>query len=134
MKTYDKRVVGGRLREESEGELKLVFQNGVLQKSHEHRHSCGGKVALIVMEAGLNAGSVLTCSHCHWRLSFDPKLLTTDRRIELLRKIFAKSRDSEITYYCIVCTDVAIGEKEEKCAGCLAKEAVHIDLPDDMKK
>lgn len=134
MKTYDKRVVGGRLREESEGELKLIFQNGVLQKSHEHRHSCGGKVALIVMEAGLNAGAVLTCTHCHWRTSFDPKLLDSDRLMELIRKLFAKSRGSELTYYCGSCKEIVIEPTEEKCAGCLAKEAAHIDLPDDMKK
>ncbi len=134
METGKKRVIGGRLREDSEGELKLIFQNGVLQKSHEHRHSCGGKVALITMEAGINAGAILTCSHCHWRTSFNPKLLNSDQRLELLRKIFTKSRESEITYYCITCMVSTLTETEEKCAGCLAKEAAHSDLPDDMKK
>lgn len=134
MESIKKHVIGGRLDEMFEGELKLVFQNAQLQKSHEHRHSCGGKVALIVMEAGINAGAILTCSHCHWRKSFDPKLLNIGRHSELLGKIFRINRGSELTYYCGSCKEIVIEPTEEKCAGCLAKEAAHIDLPDDMKK
>ena len=134
MESSKKHVIGGRLNEMFEGELKLVFQNAILQKSHEHKHSCGGKVALIVMEAGLNAGAVLTCSHCHWRTSFDPKLLSTGRHSELLGKIFHLSRSSKIIYYCITCMNVAISDDEEKCSGCKEKETVRADYPDDIKK
>lgn len=133
-------VIGGRINSLNEGTLKLVFQDGELHKGSEHRHSCGGKVSLITMPKGtVNAGVILACNKCNWRHAFDPEMLIDGTIAKaghhrLLTKLFGNGWDHERAFYCIVCLEVSITRTEEKCAGCLAKEEAHTDLPDDMKK
>ncbi len=124
-----KRVIGGRLFGMFEDTSRLVFVGDKLQKSQEHRHSCGGKVALIVME-GENAGAILTCTNCHWRITFDPKILASDNpdkarwnRHSLLSQLFGEGERGKLTYYCTACMEMPLDKSEDKCEKCSKKEA-----------
>jgi len=140
MENGKKCVIGGRLNSMFEGSLKLVFQDGELLKNNEHRHSCGGKVTLITMPKGtINAGAILACNKCNWRYAFDPEILIDGTIAKaghwrLLEKLFGNSRGNERSFYCTICMETVIPRTDEKCEDCRSKEAIHADLPDDLKK
>lgn len=121
-------VIGGRLNSMFEGTLKLVFEDGQLQKGSEHHHSCGGRVSLITMEAGtINAGIILTCASCNWRYAFDTGMLTDGENAQaghhrLLDKLFGYQH--ERSYYCTVCLNKKIKFEDEKCEECKSREAI----------
>lgn len=136
MQTGKKVVIGGDLNDKYEGSLKLVFENGVLCKSTEHRHSCGGKVALIYTE-GKNSGAILICENCQWRKVLGRREPNENGLIfghYLLHHLFYdKNMDTaNFQFYCTSCMMTVITENKEKCDKCTHKETVS-DVNSEIK-